>query len=305
MRYCVICGDVFDEYDLYRDNMVCEICGDTLKEDDMTALKYAELSEAEKDTYDEQLLKKIQNHPCFTKRLYDAYNSTETGEFWSGFRPEKYAKFQDLSHEYMHNRKSNKPFKPFAPIDKELANKLGEERLKKYDVIGAGRYAGRNNNFSLHYNELTEMRYYAEKENPPEQPRILTWYNILVFVMSCFYILLALNDKSMMTNIYVFFAVFLLFVLCFGNYTKFSNYKQYKENREKYYKKRTSQILESKQLQQQKENKTIIVHCPYCHSTNTSKISNISKGIALGLFGKYALHKVHKQWHCNSCGSDF
>lgn len=48
-----------------------------------------------------------------------------------------------------------------------------------------------------------------------------------------------------------------------------------------------------------------VVECPYCHSTNTKKISGISKAGAVALFGIFALGKTSKQWHCNMCGSDF
>lgn len=48
-----------------------------------------------------------------------------------------------------------------------------------------------------------------------------------------------------------------------------------------------------------------IVTCPYCNSTNTKKISNASKAIAVGLFGIFALGKANKEWHCNECNSDF
>ncbi len=47
------------------------------------------------------------------------------------------------------------------------------------------------------------------------------------------------------------------------------------------------------------------VTCPYCHSTNTKKISGISKAGSVALFGIFALGKVSKEWHCNGCGSDF
>lgn len=47
------------------------------------------------------------------------------------------------------------------------------------------------------------------------------------------------------------------------------------------------------------------VECPYCHSTNTKKISGMSKAGAVALFGIFALGKTSKQWHCNGCGSDF
>lgn len=46
------------------------------------------------------------------------------------------------------------------------------------------------------------------------------------------------------------------------------------------------------------------VECPYCHSTNTKKITNTSRWISAGLFG-IGSSKVGKQWHCNKCGSDF
>ena len=47
------------------------------------------------------------------------------------------------------------------------------------------------------------------------------------------------------------------------------------------------------------------VECPYCHSTNTKKISGISKAGSVALFGVFAAGKVSKQWHCNNCSSDF
>ena len=46
------------------------------------------------------------------------------------------------------------------------------------------------------------------------------------------------------------------------------------------------------------------VTCPYCSSTNTKKISGISKVGSVAMFGKKK-QKVKKQWHCNNCNSDF
>lgn len=51
--------------------------------------------------------------------------------------------------------------------------------------------------------------------------------------------------------------------------------------------------------------KNPIVECPYCHSTNTKKISSISKVGSIALFGIFSAGKVAKQWHCNNCKSDF
>ena len=47
-----------------------------------------------------------------------------------------------------------------------------------------------------------------------------------------------------------------------------------------------------------------LVHCPYCNSVNTSKIKATSKVINTVIFGFFG-NKRHKQWHCNSCGSNF
>ena len=61
-------------------------------------------------------------------------------------------------------------------------------------------------------------------------------------------------------------------------------------------------------LKQQESNKKVEednkVHCPYCNSTNVNKISGLSKACSIAMFGIFS-RKVHKQWHCNNCGSDF
>ena len=53
------------------------------------------------------------------------------------------------------------------------------------------------------------------------------------------------------------------------------------------------------------ENKLKVIQCPYCKSTDTKKISSMSKAGAMALFGVFALGKTGKQWHCNNCESDF
>lgn len=47
-----------------------------------------------------------------------------------------------------------------------------------------------------------------------------------------------------------------------------------------------------------------VIKCPYCSSTDISKISVISRIVSTGLFG-LGSKKVGKQWHCNQCNSDF
>lgn len=46
------------------------------------------------------------------------------------------------------------------------------------------------------------------------------------------------------------------------------------------------------------------VECPYCHSMNTEKISGVARGVSIYVMG-VASPKIGKQWHCNSCKSDF
>lgn len=46
------------------------------------------------------------------------------------------------------------------------------------------------------------------------------------------------------------------------------------------------------------------IHCPYCNSSNVTKIGTINRAVSVGMFG-LASKKLGKQWHCNSCGSDF
>lgn len=47
------------------------------------------------------------------------------------------------------------------------------------------------------------------------------------------------------------------------------------------------------------------VECPYCHSTDTKKITNTSKAIHTAIFGIFSMSRNSKQFHCNNCGADF
>ena len=47
------------------------------------------------------------------------------------------------------------------------------------------------------------------------------------------------------------------------------------------------------------------VECPYCHSTDTTKITTTSKAVHTAFFGIFSMSRNSKQWHCNDCGSDF
>lgn len=132
MRYCEHCGYVMDEFAYSRNKQNCPFCSGMFSEDDMTALRYAALSEQEKDVYDEQLLETIQNSPVFSKRLYNTYNSIKTGAFWSGFRPDKWKRLDtsipiEQIDETIEDRKNREPFKPFPPIDGVKARQVAKD----------------------------------------------------------------------------------------------------------------------------------------------------------------------------------
>lgn len=44
--------------------------------------------------------------------------------------------------------------------------------------------------------------------------------------------------------------------------------------------------------------------CPICDSPNIKKISGITKAGSVAMWGIFS-RKVHKQWHCNNCGSEW
>lgn len=66
------------------------------------------------------------------------------------------------------------------------------------------------------------------------------------------------------------------------------------------------QVEEWKTKQQEQQDlatgKRVI--CPYCKSTNTEKISTVSRAVSVSLVGA-ASGKLGKQWHCKQCNSNF
>ena len=71
-----------------------------------------------------------------------------------------------------------------------------------------------------------------------------------------------------------------------------------------YYKQEEERIRAAKIIARNLENAKPVVECPYCHSTNTKKITATSKAVNIALFGIFG-NKRKYQWHCNKCGSDF
>ena len=62
---------------------------------------------------------------------------------------------------------------------------------------------------------------------------------------------------------------------------------------------RNNQNIQADQISQKPQ-----IKCPYCHSTNTTKITLTKRSVSTYLFG-LGSSKIGKQWHCNNCKSDF
>lgn len=76
----------------------------------------------------------------------------------------------------------------------------------------------------------------------------------------------------------------------------------FEEEQSRRYKKIEEEVANMKTTSSSSYSPTIT--CPYCKSSNTKKISTMSRMFSGGLFG-LGSKKIGKQWHCNSCGSDF
>ena len=69
-------------------------------------------------------------------------------------------------------------------------------------------------------------------------------------------------------------------------------------------KERQQNIEDNRREQLDKQTKPTVT-CPYCQSTNTKKITTTSKAVHTALFGIFSIGRNSKNYHCNSCGSDF
>ena len=63
-------------------------------------------------------------------------------------------------------------------------------------------------------------------------------------------------------------------------------------------------IPETKEVFGIKSNDKPSIECPYCHSTDVSKIGTVNRAVSVGMVG-VASSKIGKQWHCNKCKSNF
>lgn len=62
--------------------------------------------------------------------------------------------------------------------------------------------------------------------------------------------------------------------------------------------------IEKVRQEQEETKKPPTITCPYCQSTDCSKIGVVGRSVSFGMFG-FGSGKVGKQWHCRKCKSDF
>ena len=64
-------------------------------------------------------------------------------------------------------------------------------------------------------------------------------------------------------------------------------------------------MVEQKEQQEKEKQSANQPHCPICNSTNIKKISGLSKAGSIALWGKFAIGRTSKTWHCNNCDSEW
>ena len=120
-------------------------------------------------------------------------------------------------------------------------------------------------------------------------PRLLCMC-IIITVLAIFGIIVFLKDENILVSVVcACIAVFWDGVYCVFLKREIDDYKFAKANPDLYRETVVSSVVE----------------CPYCHSTDTTKISTASKAVHTAFFGIFSMSRNSKQWHCNKCGSDF
>ena len=152
-------------------------------------------------------------------------------------------------------------------------------------------------------------------QQPPEPKYPTNAVGVTILVIASINFMIFCPTISFPLNI-VFSLVSTLFISLFifpfikHSYDKqVSNYKYWKNNPQEYQQYLKEQCLEKEEKLQSKtvvyaNAATPTIECPYCHSTNTHKLSTISRGTSTLMFG-LASGKIGKQWHCDNCNSDF
>ena len=79
----------------------------------------------------------------------------------------------------------------------------------------------------------------------------------------------------------------------------FNSREEYAKQRSKDFEKDMAAMAHGKAILEKQ------VTCPYCHSTNTKKISTLLKVWSMHWLGMYSIGSIAKEWHCNNCDSDF
>lgn len=150
--------------------------------------------------------------------------------------------------------------------------------------------------------------------NDRNQKKMDSWMTCAgIGIVTCiifFFIMMNMEDGATSTRVCVLiFLLLMAFTIFSVVMTNVYNAKVKNMNAEEYLTDRFENgWKETKELFGPKNSgnsSCVSVKCPYCNSYNTSKISTMSKAIGAALIGVHALARNSKEWHCNSCGSDF
>ena len=158
---------------------------------------------------------------------------------------------------------------------------------------------------NIPFQHINKEKKYQEKEE--------FWLKIssasIIYCIVMFIVLI--NQEDATTNAFVFGGLLIAgMITTIFSVVKVNIYKAKSQNMsaEEYmqdrFEKAIPETIETFNLGKNSNNTNTNVACPYCKSSNVSKISTLSRAVSVELLG-LASGKVGKQWHCNSCKSDF
>lgn len=153
----------------------------------------------------------------------------------------------------------------------------------------------------------------SQQPPEPKYPANVVGITILIiasisFMIFCPTISFPLNIVFSLAST-LFISLFIFPFVKHSHDKQLSEYQYWKDNPQEYQQYLKEQNLEKKEELQSKtvvyaSASTPTIQCPYCHSTNTHKLSTASRGASTLMFG-LASGKIGKQWHCDDCDSNF
>lgn len=156
-----------------------------------------------------------------------------------------------------------------------------------------------------------------------EEPDLMNAHNVFLIILAIIMGTMAVIDIITDSELAIMFAIiFIMILVLLAIYIYCSMYEyqlcknnprayrekiydeKYREDEAQYIKNYLSDELYHTGSSYITNGSSFTVECPYCHSTNTTKITAMEKGLNIFLFGLFG-NKRRYQWHCYKCGSNF